>query len=155
MSMKELFSARFLYFFSSWVSLTRFGVYNIYRVWCVLPMPKPGLRKKIIVGGRGELFFAAYLKMCHFRTQIMFAHSSGGNGPVSDRKSLVLEGFLRIDYSRVVRDFGGSPYERNSKRRPVAAGGRHRSPFGMSLIWASSKIAVDPTIINWQKTPQN
>ena len=59
--------------------------------------------------------------MCHFRTQIMFAHSSGGNGPVSDRKSLVLEGFLRIDYSRVVRDFGGSPYERNSKRRPVAA----------------------------------
>ena len=75
LSVKELFSARFLEFFSSWVSLTRFGVYNIYRVWCVLPMPKPGLRRgagagpaqlvrgarqidnflkeKIIVGGRG------------------------------------------------------------------------------------------------------
>ena len=45
MCVKELFSARFLEFFSSWVSLTRFGVYNIYRVWCVLPMPKPGLRR--------------------------------------------------------------------------------------------------------------
>ena len=75
MCVKELFSARFLEFFSSWVSLTRFGVYNIYRVWCVLPMPKPGLRRgagagpaqlvrgarqidnflkeKIIVGGAG------------------------------------------------------------------------------------------------------
>ena len=50
-----------------------------------------------------QRFCAAYLKMCHFRTQIMFAHGSRGNGLVSDRKSLVLEGFLRIDHSRVIR----------------------------------------------------
>ena len=92
-----------------------------------------------------QRFFAAYLKMCHFRTQIMFAHGSRGNGPVSGRKSLVLEGFLRIDYSRVIRDFGGSPYERNSKRRPVAATGRR-------LEFRSYGEPPKSRMIDWQKT---